>query len=131
MNIEKTTIVLVPETGYKRTVALKLLRPIPDPEVPGRFMFKAGIGMTYRVLSKNARFAILIADGTGKTPREINGQINFYESRVDALKDYNQVVAYYKIIAFHEENPDVLPTSQNGGWYNGWKYVWPDHPWNK
>lgn len=131
MNIEKTIIVMVPETGYKRTVTLKLLKPTPDPHAPGKFMFKTGVGMDYLFSNKNARFGILITDGAGKTPDEIQGRIHFYESRVDALKDYNEVVKYYKILAFHEENPEVVPTLQNGGVYNGWRYEWPTHPWNK
>lgn len=131
MNIEKTTIVLVPETGYKRTISVKLTKPVPSKDEVGLFTFHVPGSMVYHVRSKQARFAVMVTDGTGKIAEETKMRVKYYESRVDALKDYCSLTAYYKILAHREENPEEKPTYQNGGWYIGWDYEWPTHPWNK
>jgi len=126
MNIEQTKIVLVPETGYKRTITLKLIKA---EMCEGKWMIRHKGFVSHIVKHKQARFAIIITDVNGLPAREIKYQFHIHESRGEILKDYNDVVAYYKAMAFKEQNPGPKPL--NGVEYNGLKYEWPTHPWDK
>jgi len=135
MKIEKTTVVLVAETRYKRTLNLFLIRPQKDED--GRWRWKKG-AMEMKSGEKSAKrppakYFVWIEDADKK----VRGYEQPTESRQAALEAYNKALVYLESMQYRETHGNAIGKEQETflllvGYikrnYHLNKYEWIDSP---
>ena len=114
MNIAQTKIVIVPETGVRRIISLKLMKPkkTNDGWVIKTPTINFGCG------SNHARYIINVQDEHKKTPEEVYRGANgrYYgafmsETKADALDIFLALTSYYEAWAKAEEKGERVNLS--------------------
>jgi hypothetical protein len=106
MNIVQTKITIVPETGVKRIISLKLMKP----KKSGNGYVIETPTINFRCTSKHAQYIINVQDEHGKTPRDVyqgaNGRYHrafMKDTKASALDIFFALTSYYEAWTKAEE----------------------------
>lgn len=104
MKIEKTTVVLVAETNFKRTLYCHLIRPQKTEE--GKWIWKKGAMSMYSPdpTKPAARYFVWTEDSEGK----LRGYWQPIESRQQALDLYNKALTHLQAVQYREANGNAI-----------------------
>jgi hypothetical protein len=108
MKIEKTTVVLVAETNFKRTLYCHLIRPQQTED--GKWIWRKGAMSMYSPdpTKPAARYFVWTEDAQGK----LRGYWQPIESRQEALELYNRALIHLESVQHREAHGNNIPKEQ-------------------
>lgn len=108
MKIEKTTVVLVAETNFKRTLNLFLIRPQQTEE--GKWVWKKGAMSMYSSDKEKpaARYFVWTEDAQGK----LRGYCQPIESRQEAIELHNRALIHLQSAQYREMHGTNIEKTQ-------------------